>query len=188
MKIYLSGPISNNPIAHQLFSEAEYRYSDMGEVINPLKYNNIDTEWIAAMRNDIALFMQCDTIVMLQGWEQSKGAQIEHFIAILLNFNIIYDSNKKVDITDAIIKKICTLAGKNIDQIKCRSRKQDIVFLRHIICYILHKKGFSLSQIGLKLNRNHATVLHSIRVVSDMLTYPNPLNDLYNRIIQTIKI
>jgi hypothetical protein len=91
-KIYLSGPITNNPIAHQLFADAESRYSAMGDVINPLKVNHPDSDWLTAMRIDIPLLISCDTIVMLDGWKHSRGATLEHHIAITLGLQCIYDS------------------------------------------------------------------------------------------------
>lgn len=189
MKIYLSGPISNNPMAQQLFADAEQRYSNMGEVINPLKYNNIDTEWVAAMRKNISLLMKCDTVVMLQGWEHSKGAQIEYFVAKSLNFKIMYDNcNYAQDYAQAILTTIALLADISIDDLISYNRTQNVVFARHLACYVLYQKGYTLSQIGNKINRDHTTVLHSVRVASDLLTYPNPLKALYQEFKQTTKL
>jgi hypothetical protein len=42
------------------------------------------------MHEAIRMMMNCDTIVMLEGWSASKGAVIELDLAIKLNMNIYY--------------------------------------------------------------------------------------------------
>jgi hypothetical protein len=51
------------------------------EVVNPAELNEgNDGDWLACMRVDIAAIMteKCDGIALLEGWEQSRGAPIEH--------------------------------------------------------------------------------------------------------------
>lgn len=49
-------------------------------------------------------------------------------------------------------------------------RKRDVVMLRQIFCYIAKNQGYALKTIGNKLgNRDHTTVIHSVRVASDMI-------------------
>jgi hypothetical protein len=61
----------------------------------------------------------------------------------------------------------------NIEQVKeyieseglnGRSREQFYVFRRHYLCYALYRtQELTLSEIGKVFNRDHSTVLHSIR-------------------------
>jgi chromosomal replication initiation ATPase DnaA len=61
----------------------------------------------------------------------------------------------------------------NIEQVKeyieseglnGRSREQFYVFRRHYLCYALYRtQELTLSEIGKIFNRDHSTVLHSIR-------------------------
>ena len=61
----------------------------------------------------------------------------------------------------------------NIEQIKeyiqaedlnGKSREQFYVYRRHYLCWALYRTNeFTLSQIGALFNRDHSTVLHSIR-------------------------
>lgn len=85
MKVYISGPISGIPYeeVEKAFNEAEVMLQERGyEVVNPLK-NGLPREstWFQHMRADLKLLLDCDVIYMLDGWNNSKGAQIELKIA-----------------------------------------------------------------------------------------------------------
>ena len=43
------------------------------------------------LEKDIAVITRCDVVVFIPGWENSKGARIEHMIARALGKKIIYD-------------------------------------------------------------------------------------------------
>lgn len=83
-KVYISGPITgyadyNKPA----FMEAARIVSNAGfQPINPV-YNGIedDAPWEEHLRADIPMLLMCDCIVMLPGWEKSKGALLERVIA-----------------------------------------------------------------------------------------------------------
>lgn len=65
-------------------------------VINPLDLNdNGDSalSWADFMRRDIMELVKCNSIYMLNNWQDSRGAKIEHQLAIDLDFdNIIYQA------------------------------------------------------------------------------------------------
>lgn len=46
------------------------------------------------------------------------------------------------------------------------SRTRSIAQARQVVFYRLHTSGFSLSQIGRLLQRDHSTVLHGVRKVA----------------------
>ena len=92
MKIYLSGKITGLPLdeAQRIFNQAEEFvkgqlgdiYPDI-EVINPMKEVPFKEgfEREDYMAKDIMILLQCDAIYMLPGWQESKGARLEHKIA-----------------------------------------------------------------------------------------------------------
>ncbi|WP_448826943.1 DUF4406 domain-containing protein [Capnocytophaga bilenii] len=43
------------------------------------------------MVKDIVDLLQCKAIYMLQGWQESKGARIEHYIATEIGMPIMYE-------------------------------------------------------------------------------------------------
>lgn len=47
-------------------------------------------------RWDIAAVMACDAIYMLEGWERSEGAQVEHAIASWMRKDIFYEARAEV--------------------------------------------------------------------------------------------
>jgi hypothetical protein len=55
------------------------------DVINPAELNPDPTKsWTDCMRVDIVALMACDGIHMLNGWTSSRGAVLEHHIAVAL--------------------------------------------------------------------------------------------------------
>lgn len=95
-RIYISGKITGLDISEAvcLFDFAERELQDKFNcyLINPLKAVPFDPEktWEEYMIRDIELLFSCDTIYMLENWKDSKGARIEHAIAIETGKTIIY--------------------------------------------------------------------------------------------------
>ena len=61
-------------------------------VINPAEKTEEgepDMTWEDYMRLDIRAMMDCDTIFMLPNWTKSRGARLEHQIAVELDFTIM---------------------------------------------------------------------------------------------------
>ena len=52
-----------------------------------------------------------------------------------------------------------------------RSRKREVVVARHIFMYLMRKRkeNFSLASIGAHLGKDHATVLHGNKTVTNMI-------------------
>nr|WP_314751504.1 DUF4406 domain-containing protein [uncultured Capnocytophaga sp.] len=95
MKIYLSGKISGTDLTHtrKRFSDVADKLQALGhEVINPL-CNGLSeaAPWEAHMAKDIIDLLQCEGIYMLQGWEDSQGARIEHAVAKELGKVVFYE-------------------------------------------------------------------------------------------------
>jgi len=90
-RIYIAGPMSgyenhNFPAFH---AKATF-LREMGfDVVSPAEINpNTETSWAECMRADIKALISCDAIAMLHGWENSKGATLEHHIAERLEMKI----------------------------------------------------------------------------------------------------
>ena len=85
MKTYISGPITGYPdnnIAAFETVEAYIRYRG-DEPVNPLNVCTQSPEhtWAEYMRADIRALMECEAIVVLKGWQGSRGACLEVSIA-----------------------------------------------------------------------------------------------------------
>lgn len=69
-----------------------------------------------------------------------------------------------------------------------KSRKRELVELRHIFSYIARKMGFSLLTIGQFLNnRDHSTIINNLRVFDNLIQTDPDFREKYNIILQYIK-
>jgi len=99
MKIYVSGPITNADKCESRFDKAAKYLRNKGyQAINPYaipapRKSNGRDEWSYYMRESVKLLANADQIYMLEGWEDSIGATIEHNLARDLNFPIMYEKD-----------------------------------------------------------------------------------------------
>ena len=94
-KIYISGKISGiENEAPELFAKAERELQAKGfETVNPMKLNHQhDKSWHSYMKEDVKALCECDVIYMLSNWTDSKGAIIEHTIAMYLGLKVQYEA------------------------------------------------------------------------------------------------
>jgi hypothetical protein len=90
-KIYISGKIMGDPNFKQKFLSAENDLIRAGwkDIINPTKLGEEET-WEKYMIRDIEIIFGCTAIYMLSDWKQSRGARIEHAVAMEMNLTLIY--------------------------------------------------------------------------------------------------
>ncbi len=91
IKAYLSGPMSGIELFnYPAFMAAAKALRAQGyDVINPAELDTDTTkEWHHYMRNDIRQLVDCEKIFVLPGWERSRGATLEVFIATQLGMTV----------------------------------------------------------------------------------------------------
>jgi Domain of unknown function (DUF4406) len=103
-KLYIAGPMTGIPALNfPAFHAAAAHYRAQGfDVINPADINGEDpnpewvpgspelaAHWAKCMRADITALLTCDKIVMLDGWTASRGATLEHHIAVTLGVEVL---------------------------------------------------------------------------------------------------
>ena len=94
MRIYVAGGMTGYPdLNFPAFNEAAARLRGQGfEVVNTAEINpDHSMPWAQCMRRDIAELVKCDAIYLLPGWEQSKGATLEHHIATRLELVVMVE-------------------------------------------------------------------------------------------------
>lgn len=93
MRVYISGPITGTTDFLERFTEAEKQMRKKGyEVFNPAKLSLAlpeTAEWEDYMKLSIAMLSCCDTILMLSGWERSRGAIKEYHLAMAADMVIL---------------------------------------------------------------------------------------------------
>ena len=91
-RIYLSGPMTGLPefnfpafhaaarkiraLGHQVFNPAEAIVEGQGT-------------WEEFMRHDLKGLMDCDTLAFLPGWQNSRGAHLEVYVAHQLGIAVV---------------------------------------------------------------------------------------------------
>lgn len=94
-KIYISGPMTGIPEYNRPeFNRHATKLRNEGHsVFNPAECKIPDGKpetWENYMREDIRMLSECDTIALLPGWEKSRGASIELFIATTIGLSVIH--------------------------------------------------------------------------------------------------
>lgn len=101
-KIYIAGKVTGLPI-HEVtmkFGSAQKELESKGFVaINPLEVvNDWQCDWQTAMKKCIKALIECDAIVLLPDWEESKGAKIERQLAENLQIEIFNYSKFGIEV------------------------------------------------------------------------------------------
>lgn len=113
-RIYVSGPITGRPNAREAFDVAYAALQTIGlqpvlptylqpfehEGDCPFTYRGTDDPHDAScyMRACIEAMVTCESIFMLDGWKGSRGAVLEHDIAIKIGMKIYYNEAAKHNI------------------------------------------------------------------------------------------
>lgn len=98
-RIYISGPITGIDDYMTKFAiiENDLKWDGYESVVNPAKVNaNLPKDFTHEdyMRVSFAELECCDAIFMMRGWENSKGAQMEHTYAKNRCYTVIYEGEQ----------------------------------------------------------------------------------------------
>ncbi|MCQ2196380.1 MAG: chromosomal replication initiator protein DnaA [Bacteroidaceae bacterium] len=96
--------------------------------------------------------------------------------------------NKPITI-DQILEHACEKSNVSKEDIFSSTRKASVVQARQIAMYLAQKHtNLSTSKIGALIGqRNHTTVIHSVRSITDRITTDKKLNDLVSEIEASLK-
>ena len=87
-KVYISGPMTGLPeYNYPAFDAMEAALKAKGfDPVSPVKVcegmTHDTSTWEDFMRANIKAMMDCDGVIFLHGWPNSKGARIEHALAL----------------------------------------------------------------------------------------------------------
>ena len=90
-RVFISGKVNglSYVVAQERFNEAARLFSEY-DVVNPTKLCNPRWSWWRCMAVCLWHLVRCDTVAMLSNWRGSRGAKIEHFLALLLFKKVLY--------------------------------------------------------------------------------------------------
>jgi DNA-binding transcriptional MerR regulator len=87
------------------------------------------------------------------------------------------------EIKDKVRKAIQKVTRVDIQE---KTRRYEIIESRMIYYKILRDKGFTLQEIGDSLEKNHATVLHSLKVFDDIVGIDKDLKRKYYEVVNQL--
>ena len=92
-RIYIAGPMTGLPdFNYPAFHAEAQRLRNAGwHVENPAENPPPPCgSWAGYMRLALAQLVTCDSIAMLPGWTASRGAKLEHQVALQLGLAVVY--------------------------------------------------------------------------------------------------
>jgi len=110
MTVYISGPITHH-VGPDPFEGAAKRLAELGQTaLNPKDIpacpdnscvllpheleKNFEHSWACFLKYDIAAMLQrCDTILMLDGWQDSHGARLELTVASAVKMHVLFEND-----------------------------------------------------------------------------------------------
>lgn len=97
-RVYLSGPITNTKNYKGLFMFAEELAALDGaeQIYNPAAQIPASSSWEQAMHRCLSEITNYDTVVMLPGWNTSRGARLECDVALACGMQIVDFSGNKI--------------------------------------------------------------------------------------------
>jgi len=99
LRVYIAGPMTGLPLFNKpAFNKAAQQLRHAGfSVISPAElYPHTDRSWEYYMKAGLAALLQCDAILMLDGWESSRGAKLEFKVASALKLQVLYQADIKL--------------------------------------------------------------------------------------------
>lgn len=101
-KVYLSGKIAGLPeqeyrdnFARASVAALDFFPDEQVTIVNPAILPAIHNTWADYLIRDLMLLKDCDAIVMLPNWVESKGALTEYYFAAGMGIHIYLLENTK---------------------------------------------------------------------------------------------
>ncbi len=173
MIVYIAGPISGHKPEKvaPLFAQAQEKLTQAGhQVVNPMVISYHYASWKEAMKNDLKALMECDAIYLLPGWRTSAGAFLEYQVAVAFGLRVLHQLAGESNVmAKALADAIHVELGLRIERLKSRSRDGDVVKARHMYVSLLAESTYlGLADIGKEIDRNHSTVIHSLKTAKNL--------------------
>jgi len=85
------------------------------------------------------------------------------------------------------IRKLLVRIGKRFgvtpEEILDRTRLRNITQARHVVAWILRRRGLSLPEIGLLLHRDHTSIMNAVRKVEFQIARSPRVNELLTELL-----
>lgn len=107
--------------------------------------------------------------------------------------NIVKDVSSDSLPVSVIVEKIFNIVsetyGVSVEDMKSSSRSQNISLSRNVCMYVMKKciPNITLKEIGINFNKDHATVLHSVKKVESAIETDQIFKNTVNNIIREVR-
>ena len=97
-RVYLSGPITNvkNYKGLFMFAEELVGFDEAEQIYNPAAQIPASSSWEQAMHRCLSEITNYDTVVLLPGWNASRGARLESDVALACGIYVVNLSENKI--------------------------------------------------------------------------------------------
>lgn len=97
-RVYLSGPITGikNYKGLFMFAEELVVLADAEQIYNPTAQVPASSSWEQAMNQCLSEITEYDTVVMLPGWNVSRGARLERDVALACGMHVVDFGENKI--------------------------------------------------------------------------------------------
>ena len=79
---------------------------------------------------------------------------------------------------ESIAAAISEILHIPVDLMKVKTRKFEIMRARQICAYFMRDNGYTYDEIGLFFLKDHATMIHSVRIIESEIQYDRGLREL----------
>ena len=97
------------------------------------------------------------------------GLEVDHLKNVINGQVDYYFLDERIT---KIINRVCKATGFSYDILKSKNRSIDIRTARQYAIWRIHKEvyvmGYSLNAIGRLFDRDHSTVLHTVKVINEL--------------------
>ena len=123
-RVYVAGPMtglaeSNYPAFHAAAARLRNKgWHVENPAENPAPHVEAACDWTAYMRMGVSQLMTCHAIYLLPGWQQSKGASLEFFIAQRLGLTV-YEHATQEDVLQEQLQALVAQSRKQLKHKAC---------------------------------------------------------------------
>jgi vacuolar-type H+-ATPase subunit F/Vma7 len=190
MRTYISGKITGLELekVQAKFDGAASLIANIGmDPVNPMSWADQSKSWADMMKESISNLMDCDAILLLRDWTDSKGARIERYIAQQMNMTILneIDVNQTVvmDVKDAIREVI----GLDIDEYTTSRRFRPCYYARVLFVKYCVDVLFMLPEDLVNIvHRDRCTIHRYLKNFDDEVKYNKSFREIYYKVNEII--
>lgn len=85
-----------------------------------------------------------------------------------------------------VVSKVCELFQTDVFELRSKKRNRNLVEGRAVLSwYYVRKRKLSITKTSLQINRNHASVIHCLKLVDSLLQYDKEFKLKFEQLFST---